>query len=191
MSSFEKQVLQIASLGVWQIVTGQPMRKTLEQVLDPRWEHKTGLFVTLKKNSAIRGSMGLLDANTTLAETLFEVAGTAATHDSRHPPIQENEIKDLEISVTLLSEIKKLKSPEDLQIGSAGLIVSRGSARGVLLPHVAKENNWSPEQFLEACCEKAQLSHKAWRDPNTLVEYFTSTELQGGSLFQNIEEFIL
>ncbi|MDZ4676005.1 MAG: AmmeMemoRadiSam system protein A [Oligoflexia bacterium] len=190
MSEFDKQVIQIASLGVWQIVTGKTMSKQLKQVLDPRWEHKTGLFITLKKSGNIRGSMGLLDSNTTLAETLFEVAGTAATHDSRHPPIEENEIKDLEINVTLLSEIKKLKSADDIKIKQTGLIISRGANRAVLLPHVASDNNWSSEQFLEACCEKAKLSHKAWRDPNTLVEYFTGIELNGGPLLNAIEEFI-
>ena len=71
-----------------------------------------------------------------------------------------------------------------------GLIISRGEKQGVLLPRVAKEQNWNAEQFLEACCEKAQLSHKAWKDPNTLVEVFECMDLEGGMLFKLIEEFI-
>jgi len=47
-TKFEKQVIQIASLGVWQIVTGLKMNQRLEPVEDPRWEQKTGLFITLK-----------------------------------------------------------------------------------------------------------------------------------------------
>ena len=79
---------------------------------------------------------------------------------------------------------------EDLVIGVTGLIVSRGEKRAVLLPQVAVERGWAAEQFLEACCEKAELSHKAWKDPNTLVEYFTSLTIEGGPMMKCIEPFI-
>ncbi len=190
MTTFEKQVVQIACLGAWQIVTGGKMTSRLEPVEDPRWTQKTGLFVTLKIGGVVRGSMGLLESTTTLAETLFDAGQTAATHDTRFPPIELKELPDLEINVTLLSEIKKLKNSEELEIGSMGLIISRGDKQGVLLSHVASENGWNAEQFLEAACEKAQLSHKAWKEPNTLVEYFKSAELDGGNVIQNIQGYI-
>jgi len=187
---FEKQVVQIASLGAWQIVTGGKMVSRLEPVEDPRWEQKTGLFVTLKIAGVIRGSMGLLESTTSLAESLFDAGQTAATHDERYPPIDNKELLNLEINVTLLSEIKKLKNPKDLEIGTMGLIISRGEKQGVLLSHVATENGWDAEQFLEATCEKAQLTHKAWKDPNTLVEYFRSEAFDGGNLVKNIQGYI-
>jgi AmmeMemoRadiSam system protein A len=187
---FEKQVIQIAALGVWQIVTGRPMAKRLEPVNDPRWQGKNGLFITLRKKGEVRGSMGLLESTTTLPETLFDSAQTAATHDDRFSPITPQEFDDLEIEVTLLTETKKFTKLEDLSIGRAGLVISRGEKRGVLLAHVAKENGWSPEQFLEATCEKAGLSHKAWRDPNTLVEYFESETFDGGNLVKSIQDYI-
>jgi AmmeMemoRadiSam system protein A len=187
---FEKQVVQIACLGAWQIVTGGKMTARLEPVEDPRWEQKTGLFVTLKIGGTVRGSMGLLESTTTLAESLFDAGQTAATHDERFPPIENKEVSDLEITVTLLSEIKKLKDPKDLEIGKMGLIISRGEKQGVLLSHVAVENKWNAEQFLEATCEKAELNHKAWKDPNTLVEYFKSDAFDGGNLIKNIQGYI-
>jgi uncharacterized protein len=189
-TEFEKQVIQIAGLGVWQIVTGKPMSRRLEPVEDERWKFKTGLFVTLFKKGEVRGSMGLLESTTFLPETLFDAAQTAATHDARFPPVKPEEIEDLELQVTLLSEIKKLRDPENLDVKSMGLIVSRGEKQGVLLPKVAQQNNWNSEQFLEATCEKAELSHKAWKDPNTLVEYFTSLSLDGGTLVESIKEYV-
>jgi AmmeMemoRadiSam system protein A len=180
-TEFEKQVIQIACLGVWQIVTGRPMTRRLIPVNDQSWETKNGLFITLKRNGQVRGSMGLLESTTTLPETLFDSAQTAATHDTRFPPLVENELQSIEMEVTLLSKIK---------IGETGLIVSRGEKQGVLLPSVAKEYNWNAEQFLEAACEKAQLSHKAWADPNTLVEQFTAQIISGGPIIKAIEEFI-
>ena len=189
-TEFEKQVLQIASLGVWQIVTGGKMKAKLDQIADSRWAQKTGLFVTLRKKNEVRGSIGLLESTTNLDETLFDAAQTAATHDQRYPPIKEEELDDIDLQVTLLSLVQKLNSPKDIIIGEVGLIVTRGEKQAVLLPYVASENHWSPEQFLEATCEKAQLSHSAWKDPNTLVEYFTSLTLDGGKLINNIKEYI-
>ncbi len=187
---FEKQVIQIASLGVWHMVTGLPMKKRLEQVKDPRWEEKTGLFVTLKLQNRVRGSMGVLEPNMVLPEALFDAGQTAATHDQRFPPIRDNEIHDLEIQVTLLKDVKKIQNPEDIKLGQTGLIIARGEKQAVLLPNVAIENNWSAEQFLEACCEKAQLSHKAWKDPNTLVEGFISQVIEGGNLVRALDDLV-
>jgi len=133
--------------------------------------------------------MGLLESTTTLAETLFDAAQTAATHDGRFPPVTSEEISKIEVQVSLLSAIKKLKDPTDLKIGEMGLIVCRGEKQGVLLPHVAVENNWNAEQFLEATCEKAQLNHKAWKDSNTLLEYFTCQVLEGGNLISSIKSY--
>jgi AmmeMemoRadiSam system protein A len=190
ITEFEKQVIQIAGLGVWQIVTGQKMNRRLEPVEDVRWEQKTGLFVTIKIAGIIRGSMGLLESTTSLPESLFDAAQTAATHDGRFPPVTEEEISQLEIQISLLSAIKKLKDPRDLKIGEMGLIICRGEKQGVLLPHVAIENDWNAEQFLEAACEKALLNHKAWKDPNTLLEYFTCQVLEGGNLISAIKGYI-
>ena len=103
---FETQVIQIASLGVWHIVTAQPMSRRLQPVHDHRWQEKTGLFVTLKNDGKVRGSMGMLESTTLLEETLFDTGAAAATHDSRYAPILNEELKDIEIEVTLLSQIQ-------------------------------------------------------------------------------------
>ena len=188
--NFEKQVAQIAALGAWQIVTGGLMKVRLTLDQDHRWNDRHGLFVTLKKAGTTRGSMGVLESDTDLQELLFETGGTSATHDGRYAPLTAAELGELDIEVTLLSAVKKLHTIEEIEIGSTGIIVTRGEKKAVLLPNVPMEYGWSSEQFLEACCEKAQLSHKAWRDPNTLVEFFTSLQIQGGSLLKLIEEFI-
>jgi AmmeMemoRadiSam system protein A len=133
--------------------------------------------------------MGLLESDQTLAETLFEVGGTAATHDERYAPLEAKELDDLEIHVTVLSKFEKLKSSEDLTIGTHGVAITRGKEKAILLPHVAVDEKWSAEKFLEAACEKAQLSHKAWKDKNTLVERFTVLDIEGGKLMPLIEEY--
>ena len=76
-----------------------------------------------------------------------------------------------------------------LDIGRHGLVATRGSQRGLLLPQVADEHNWPVERFLEETCLKAGLDAYAWKKPDTRIEAFTAevfcerdlAELLGGS----------
>jgi uncharacterized protein len=53
--------------------------------------------------------------------------------------------------------------PEAIEIGRHGLVVERGSRRGLLLPQVAPEWGWDREEFLAHTCRKAGLPMDAWR----------------------------
>jgi len=59
-------------------------------------------------------------------------------------------------------------------IGKHGLIVSSGTQRGVLLPQVATERGWTPEQFLQETCAKAGMDRNAWKSSTTQIEAFTA-----------------
>jgi AMMECR1 domain-containing protein len=52
--------------------------------------------------------------------------------------------------------------------------VVRGSFRGLLLPQVATERNWSGQRLLEETCVKAGLPRDAWSEPATQVFGFTA-----------------
>lgn len=188
---FSRQVLQIAGLGVWQVVTGQPMVKRLETVEDPRWDRKTGVFVTLKHGLQVRGSVGLLESSTSLQETLFDAGQSAATHDHRFQPVSQPEIDHLSMEVTLIENTNKLVDVSVLDPHKHGLIVSKGEKRSVLLPQVAIEQNWNAREYLEAACEKAGLPHSDWQDANTLVEFFSCEFLTSPNLMNDIREFVL
>jgi AmmeMemoRadiSam system protein A len=166
------------------------MKTRLDPIADPVWEEKRGAFVRLMKNGVERGCVGLLESSTSLAETLFDAGASAATHDDRYPPVKQEELADLNLEVTLISKVEKLKSPESIVVGESGLIVSRGDQRAVLLPQVAQDFNWNSLQFLEACCEKARLPHTSWQDPNTLVEVFTVQNIKAGPLLPLIEKLV-
>ncbi len=187
---FSQQVLQIAALGIWQVVTGRPMAKPLIPVPDDRWKKKTGVFVTLKTGMHIRGSVGLLESSTSLQESLFDAGQSAATHDHRFKPVDEEEIENISLEVTIIEDVRKLENKDDLAVGKHGIIVTKAEKRGILLPQVAEEQSWSAEQFLEATCEKAGLPHEAWKDPNTLVESFTSEFYSAPSMYELIKEFV-
>ena len=61
-----------------------------------------------------------------------------------------------------------------IEVGVHGLLVSRGSRRGVLLPQVATEHGWDRRGFLEHTCLKAGLPPRAWQEPGTEIRSFTA-----------------
>jgi len=96
------------------------------------------------------------------------MAVAAATEDPRFAPVPPDELQDLEIEISVLSEPVPLASrdPGAIQPGRDGIVVRRGRRQGLLLPQVAIEHGWDAEAFLAAVCRKAGLSHEAWREPD-------------------------
>ncbi len=122
-----------------------------------------GVFVTLKKKGELRGCIGFIEPVATLYETVIHSAIYAASEDPRFPPVKDEELKDLDIEVSVLSPLKKIDDPGLVQVGKHGLVIARGSQRGLLLPQVAVENGWSREIFLNQACVKAGLPPDAWK----------------------------
>jgi len=108
-----------------------------------------------------------------LADVVARSAISAALHDSRFPPVSAEEVASLEIEISVLTAPERIL-PEAIVTGRHGLIVARGSFRGLLLPQVATERNWSAQRLLEETCIKAGLVRDAWRDPATEVFSFTA-----------------
>jgi AmmeMemoRadiSam system protein A len=135
-------------------------------------EHR-GAFVSLYSRGKLRGCVGQVENPGPLADVVARSAINAALHDSRFSPIGPEEFAGLEIEISVLTIPKRI-SPEAIVAGIHGVLVERGSFRGLLLPQVATERNWSGQRLLEETCEKAGLPRDAWRDPATEVFGFTA-----------------
>jgi AmmeMemoRadiSam system protein A len=140
-----------------------------------------GAFVTLRCNGRLRGCIGRTDRSHALAETVAQCAITAALQDPRFGPLCREDMAGLEIEISIISEPRPA-SPEEIQQGIHGVVISRGASRSLLLPQVAIERSWSTTQFLEAACEKAGLAADAWRDPETKLFTFTAEVFSEASL---------
>ncbi len=132
-----------------------------------------GAFVSLYRGGILRGCVGQVENPGPLAEVVARAAINAALHDSRFPPISAEEIATLEIEISVLTSPEPFL-PEAIVAGLHGLLVVRGSFRGLLLPQVATERKWSGRRLLEESCIKAGLARDAWRDPATEVFGFTA-----------------
>jgi AMMECR1 domain-containing protein len=64
----------------------------------------------------------------------------------------------LTFEISVLSPMTPIR-PEEILVGTHGLYVKRdGVASGLLLPQVAVEWEWTPQEFLRRTFEKAGLS---------------------------------
>ncbi|MCX5752828.1 MAG: AmmeMemoRadiSam system protein A, partial [Candidatus Krumholzibacteria bacterium] len=140
----------------------------------PIMREPRGAFVTLKKAGQLRGCIGYIEAIKPLAATIEEMAKAAAFSDLRFNPVRTEEIPDLEIEISVLSPLSEVRDPSTVVVGTHGLIVSRGSNRGVLLPQVPTEWGWDRETFLAQTCAKAGLPEGAWKEKGTRIESFTA-----------------
>ncbi len=162
----------------------QVARRTLEQYLTLHvtpniecthpilMEHR-GAFVTLHQAGALRGCIGTFEATDPLWVTIQRMAISAATGDPRFPSVTAAELAGLHFEISVLSPLREA-SPEEIQVGTHGIYLSKGYQRGVLLPQVAVEHGWDRDTFLKHTCQKAGLPTDAWKDPLTKVEIFSA-----------------
>jgi AmmeMemoRadiSam system protein A len=128
-----------------------------------RFAAASGVFVTLHLDGALRGCVGSLDTRSPLYEAVGAAAVAAAIADPRFDPLERDALERIELEVTVLGAAVEVAGPAAIRVGRHGLIVSRRSRRGLLLPQVAAERGWDAETFLAEACRKAGLEPLAWR----------------------------
>ena len=148
-----------------------------DEVKDHSLDQKAGVFVTLKKSGELRGCIGFPLPRYSIRDGIKKAAVYAATEDPRFPRVRKDEMKDIEIEVSLLTppedvEIKTETDLSKLKIGRDGLIISNDYTSGLLLPQVATEYNLTAREFIEATCEKAGLPRGEWKRPGVRVQIF-------------------
>jgi AmmeMemoRadiSam system protein A len=134
---------------------------------------RRGAFVTLELRGNLRGCVGQVEPNHSLASTVARCAISAAREDGRFNPVQSDELAQLTIEISVLTPPTPIM-PNEIQIGTHGLLVESGPFRGLLLPQVAAERNWAVEKFLAETCVKAGLPIDAWKSPETQIFGFAA-----------------
>lgn len=122
-----------------------------------------GAFVTLKKQGQLRGCIGFIEPVMPLHQAVMQASVYAACRDTRFLPVTRDELDDLKVEISVLTPLKKIVNPNRVIVGRHGLVIAKGEKRGLLLPQVATEHNWTRETFLERACLKAGLPKNAWR----------------------------
>jgi AmmeMemoRadiSam system protein A len=170
----ERQRREILSLA--RNAIGEYLQNRSEIVPPPLdfFEPPAAAFVTLRKESELRGCIGCTEAILPLGKTIVNCAISAAFRDPRFPELRPEELPDVRLEVSVLSEFEKIRDHSAIEIGVHGILLTHRHARGLLLPQVAVEQNWDRIAFLSYTCRKAGLPPHAWRSPDTQIEIFSA-----------------
>jgi AmmeMemoRadiSam system protein A len=113
------------------------------ETLDAPWLNQSGAtFVTLTKNSDLRGCIGSLEPARALGVDVAENALGAALRDPRFPAMSAAEWPQCRVEVSLLSTPKPLRFADEtdllaqIRAGEDGLILEADGKRGTFLPQV-------------------------------------------------------
>ncbi|HBX52053.1 MAG TPA: TIGR00296 family protein [Bacteroidales bacterium] len=124
-----------------------------------------GAFVTLHKKGNLRGCIGRFIATEPLWEIVVQMAVAAATQDYRFPKVTKDELENIDIEISVLTPLKKIKNIDGFELGKHGIYISKGGKTGTFLPQVAKETKWNKEEFLGHCArDKAGLAWDGWKE---------------------------
>jgi AmmeMemoRadiSam system protein A len=140
---------------------------------DVTFKQKRGAFVTLKVKDQLRGCIGYPIPHKPLFETIIDVAISAATKDFRFSPLEQKELHETKIEISVLSQPKLIKDISEIEVGKHGIIITRGLSRGLLLPQVPAEWGWDRKTFLSHGCMKAGIEEDAWKK-DAQIEIFTA-----------------
>lgn len=155
LSEEEKSfLLQTARKSIAGSFTGKTLK--LENPY-PNLNESCGAFVTLHLQGELKGCIGHIFARKPLFDEIIELAKASAFNDPRFPALKERELPDIEIEISVLTPLRKVQSPSEVEVGRHGVFLQSGYRSGVLLPQVPVEQKWDREQYLHHLCLKAGL----------------------------------
>jgi len=131
-----------------------------------------GAFVSLHKLGQLRGCIGTFKSPRPLVNTVQEMSISSSRQDPRFPPVQEEEMQDIDIEISVLSPLREIRDVNEIEVGKHGIYITKGFSSGVLLPQVATEYGWGRETFLEHTCMKAGLPPETWKEEGVKIEIF-------------------
>ena len=161
-------LLHFARQGLEAAAHGYPLPKLDLSSLPPTLQQPGASFVTLIKRQKLRGCIGTLIAEHPLAEDVLQ-HGMDAAFDYRFVPVRPDELDQIRVEVSVLTEPKPLAYNgtssllEKLQAGMDGVVLQSGQHRATFLPQVWDKVS-GKEQFMEMLCQKASLPPDAWRE---------------------------
>jgi len=137
-------------------------------------------FVTLNRLGLLRGCIGTLEAYQPLVRDVSEHAWAAAFRDPRFPSLQQNELADLEIHISILSQPEPMSFSdeedllEQIRPNIDGLIMEDSGRKGTFLPSVWEQLT-DRKEFLAHLKQKAGLPVSHWSKTLRMWRYTTES----------------
>ena len=174
-------LLDVARRSIEQgVQTGRPLDVDPAAYPAPLREPRA-TFVTLHQRGALRGCVGGLEARLPLVQDVAHSAFGAAFRDGRFRPIERDDVRELEIHVSILSALERLEVRSERELldvlrpGVDGLLLRDGALQATFLPAVW-ERLADPASFVRELKRKAGLPADHW-SPTLACERYTVDSL--------------
>jgi len=128
-------------------------------------------FVTLEKNSQLRGCIGDIFPQRPLYKSVIQNAIHAAVNDRRFAPVTAGELAEITVEISALTQPKPVASYKDISIGIDGVVLNKNGRAAVFLPHVAPEQGWNLDETLKHLSVKAGLPPDAYKEGATFLVF--------------------
>ena len=167
--SDQRSLLEIARISVQSHLAGETPR--LFEISNGVLTEPYAVFVSIHKGHELRGCIGNVHPRGPLYRSTAECAIAAAVGDARFLPLTALELQAIEFEISVLSAIEPVQDIGEIEVGKHGLIISKRSLQGLLLPQVATLYGWNRETFLRETCTKAGLQPDDWREGASISRF--------------------
>lgn len=129
-----------------------------------------GVFVSLHKGRALRGCIGVMESKKPLYKLIQRQVIASGQSDPRFSMVKFSELPQLSIEISVLSEMKKIVSVDEIELGKHGIYIIKGPSSGTFLPQVAVTTGWSLEEFLGNCArDKVKIGWDGWKTADVFI----------------------
>jgi AmmeMemoRadiSam system protein B/AmmeMemoRadiSam system protein A len=161
-------LLRLARQTIERVTRGDGLPGITPTEVPPACREQRACFVTLHLGGRLRGCIGNLNASQPLHRDVMRNARDAALRDARFPPVAPEEVSQLRLEISVLTEPQALafESPADLLQKLCplrdGVVLQLGGRRATFLPQVWEQLP-DPAEFLSHLARKAGAGPGDWQ----------------------------
>ncbi|MDX2429905.1 MAG: AmmeMemoRadiSam system protein A, partial [Bacteroides sp.] len=171
LSEVEKQsLLQISRSTLESFIKTAELPQIDPGILTNALIEPVGAFVTLHMGGRLRGCIGNFTPSEPLYAVVMEMTLAAAVNDGRFAPVEEPELKYIDIEISVMTPLRQISSIDEFELGKHGIYIIKDAKSGTFLPQVAEETGWNKEEFLGHCSrDKAGLGWEGWKEADLYI----------------------
>lgn len=166
----KKELLNIAKLTLYEATLENKKPIIDESKISKKLKQHLGAFVSLYKNSKLRGCIGRFEPDEPLYKVIVDMTIASAQNDNRFKQVTPDELKDINIEISVLTPRKQIHSLDEIILGKHGIFIQKGKKSGTFLPQVATNMKWSVEEFVGHCAQdKAKIGFYGYKNAKIYV----------------------
>ncbi|EDZ62046.1 protein containing MEMO/AMMECR1 domain [Sulfurimonas gotlandica GD1] len=166
----KQELLKIAKESLYEAIINKKRHVIDESKVSAKLREPLGAFVTLHKENRLRGCIGTFEPDKPLYKVIVDMTIASALNDERFKEVTPDELKNIDIEVSVLTPRKKISSLDEIVIGKHGIYIKKDSKTGTYLPHVATQMKWNVKEFVGNCSnEKVGIGFDGYKDAELFI----------------------